>query len=183
MLVFAGSCFLLLAAPGPTNALLMEAGVRRGLSAAGLLGAVAAGYACSVGGALLALGPAIAACPLVATVLKGVCAVWLLRTAVVLWRRPAQAQTSDFGFRTVFTTTLLNPKGLVVAFGLMPETTGAWTLAAHLAAFATMAPVVGSAWLALGASLRRSPGARYAPRAAALVLGGFGVALGASLAG
>jgi threonine/homoserine/homoserine lactone efflux protein len=77
----------------------------------------------------------------------------------------------------VFVTTLLNPKSLVIAFGLMPPAAGLAALVGHLAALAFLSMVTGGFWIAGGSALARAGAAPYVARATAVVLGGFGALL------
>lgn len=167
----------LLFAPGPTNTLLCAAGATGGLRAAPrLLGAEALAYAVSVMALGLALQPLIAWEPRLAVALQGAAALFLLKAAWSLWQGGARlAAPAAVSARMVGVATLLNPKGLVIAFGLMPE---GWSgdpamALAHLAALMAMTPLIGGAWMLagrLGAAAAGPAAARAAPRVSAVAL-------------
>lgn len=187
---FALSLFVLLAVPGPTNALLLALGAvgpKRALAAPLV---ALAGYMVAVLVLGLALGPVIAAQPIVSMLLRLGAGAYLLLSALRLWH--AEGLGAGAGappLRAVFVTTLLNPKAIIIALVLMPE---GWTgnLALALPALAIVAGeilVVSTLWLGLGVTLRQVMarlGVERAPtRLCALVLGLFGAALmAASLA-
>lgn len=167
----------LLFAPGPTNTLLCAAGAAGGMRAAPrLLGAEALAYAASVMTLGLALQPLIAWEPRLAAALQGAAALFLLKAAWSLWRRGGRvAVPCAVTPRLVGLATLLNPKGLVIAFGLMPEGWSAdpATMFAHMAALMAMTPLIGGAWMLagrLGAAAAGPAAARAAPRVSAMAL-------------
>jgi threonine/homoserine/homoserine lactone efflux protein len=131
--LFALAVLVILGTPGPTNSLLATGGAtlgwRRALS---LIPAEAAGYGISITVLGLLLGPVVAGQPLVATALRLLVGAYLLVLAVRLWRRGAPGWTGGALVRPrqVFVTTLLNPKALVFAFGVVPFG-GAARLALH----------------------------------------------------
>ncbi len=184
---------VVLLTPGPTNTLLATAGATEGARrSVGLLLAEVAGYLVSVSTLLFLVGPEVAKTPALSTLLRGTSALCLFYLATQLWRRPGSdaADPSRVGFRQVFTTTLLNPKGLVFAFAIFPPVQTGRIAAAlpYLGMFAVSIVAVGSGWLALGSALGRGLLAERASRsllpqrigAGALCL--FGVLLCASLA-
>ncbi len=170
----------LLGAPGPTNVLLATAGATSGTrGAVKLLGAALAGYLIAVAALRFALGPVIEAHPLVGIALKVAVALYLGWVAVALWRRSA-ALTGDEAVsrRAVFVATLLNPKSLVFAFGVIPSTHPA--LWAYVAAFAVAIPVVGLGWLLIGRAIGAASGERHAGlvrKVASVALVGFAALL------
>lgn len=179
-LLFALTVLVILATPGPTNTLLAAAGAAGGVRASCCLPAVeAAAYLLSVCALGWAAAPLIAAFPAARMVLQGAVGLYLAWLAVKMWRQgaasPALTDASRLvSRRQVFVATLLNPKGMVFAFGVIPlqapEAMG------YLAAFAVMTVAAGGGWVCLGAALRRGlPPARVRliPRAAALTLSGF----------
>ena len=119
---FVATALALLAAPGPTNMLLASAGATVGRGALSLLTAGMAGYVIAVGSLVVLAGPVLAAAPALLVTSKFVVAAWLFWTGLSLWRNSQRNSRPDglVGARTVFVTTLLNPKTLVIAFGLMP---------------------------------------------------------------
>ncbi|MBL0923777.1 MAG: LysE family translocator [Sphingomonadaceae bacterium] len=124
-LPFVTAAFALLALPGPSNALVANAGVNFGWRAVPMMVAsVTLGYAVVILGLILIFGEWLAAHPVIARGLRLACAVYLLFLAVKLWRsRPAsdrQAGAFAGELRQVFLVTLLNPKGLVAGLALIP---------------------------------------------------------------
>jgi threonine/homoserine/homoserine lactone efflux protein len=171
---------LLLAAPGPTNVLLASAGAVSRRGAGSLLIAEAAGYVISVGLLVLLAGPLLTAAPVLVIALKSVAAAWLFWTSLSFWR--GSSGTLQIGglvrSRAVFITTLLNPKTLVIAFGLMPPAAAGYqSLVGHLVGLAFMTTLTGLIWIAGGLALARAGAAPYAAKATAIVLSGFSVFL------
>lgn len=178
---------LLLIVPGPTNTLLATAGATTGLSSAfRLLVAEVLAYLLAVALLGYALAPLIAHSPHAGSMLQVAAALYLVRTAWRLWRvDPGLSIRQIVTGRVVFTTTLMNPKSLVIAFGLMP--TG-WTLnpdvaLSHLLAMAAIIPFIGGLWLLAGCLGTLSMGsvvARGAPRVSAMAIGLFAILLARS---
>jgi threonine/homoserine/homoserine lactone efflux protein len=113
----------LLAAPGPTNALLATAGATQALrKALPLLAAELIGYALALLVLILAVGPALAGHAAVAWTLRIASTLYLLYLAATLWghRLDDYVGQSDVRFRQVLVAILLNPKSLVLAFVLLP---------------------------------------------------------------
>lgn len=156
---FIAACLSLLATPGPTNTLLAtsgaEAGWRRSLQ---LLVAELAGYLLAIGVLRFALGPIIASRPIFEAALQAVVAAYLIYLAMKLWHRGGLQLTSGSSvtFARVFATTLLNPKGLIFAFTILPSTAGLSALLPWLGALSALIVIVGFAWTVLGSSLHRS---------------------------
>jgi threonine/homoserine/homoserine lactone efflux protein len=184
-LLFTLAIATLLATPGPTNTLLATAGTSGPpRSAVGLLAAELAGYLCAVMLARLALGPLITAQPVAETALKLGVAAWLVVVAVRLWQKggpqPGDAR-SRVSPGTIFFTTLVNPKALILAFGVLPFDHAA--LPVYLASFCLMVPSAGALWFFGGAALRRNvpfAAERVVPRVAAVALTAFAGLIGAS---
>jgi threonine/homoserine/homoserine lactone efflux protein len=178
--VFALTCLLLLAAPGPTNALLASAGATGTRRALSLLAAEAGGYLIAVGSLTLLAGSILTVAPVLVIALKSAAAAWLFWTGLSFWRTGMKhfTQPGLVQPRTVFITTLLNPKSLVIAFGLMPPATaGTGTLIAHLAILLSLATLTGCIWIVGGTALARAGAAPYAAKATAVVLSAFGFLL------
>jgi threonine/homoserine/homoserine lactone efflux protein len=165
----------LFAAPGPTNALLFAAGAARGFSgAAWLAGLVLAAYVLACGSARLVLEPLLADNPLAGRALKLVLGAYVLWLALRLWRGGAQVSpaTAVRG-GSVFLTTLLNPKALVLAFVILPDRGLPMAILAASAAIL----VASLAWIAFGAAASAALGARRRaaiPRGSALALAALG---------
>ncbi len=155
---FALASLTLLATPGPTNTLLATSGagvgVRRSLP---LLVAEFGGYVIAISLLIGLVGPVIAATPVVGTALRLVAALYLLYLAAKLWRRGVEMPVAgpSVTFTNVFVTTLLNPKAIIFAFTLLPADLALSALTPWMAGLSLMIGVVGSLWIAAGASLRR----------------------------
>ncbi len=175
-MLFLFATLSLLAAPGPTNVLLATAGAIAGVrSSLVLLAAASCGYLLAVAGIRLALGPVIETYPLVGIALKVAVAVYLGVVAVALWRR-SSAMTGHgvVSARDVFVATLLNPKSLVFAFGIIPQASPA--LWAYVVVFAAAVPVVGLGWILIGRAIGAASGERHAGtvrKVASVTLVGF----------
>lgn len=149
---------VLLLAPGPTNAMLATAAASRGWRAmAPLLAPVGLAYLVSVS-AFGTLSATLDAMPLVHVALKVACAALLTAVAVGMWRKAGAHAARPVPPAKVFTATLANPKGFVIAMGLLPPPDTIGTLAASAAIAAVMAMVAAAAWGALGGLLRRVAG-------------------------
>ena len=129
----------------------------------------------------MVLGPVVAASPLLATGLRLAVGSYLLLLAVRLWRRGGAALV-DGGVvtpRQVFTTTLLNPKAVVFALGVVPF--GAPRPHFYLLGFVVMLAVVALCWIGAGAALgRAATGAERAgvvPRIGAAAVAAFALVL------
>jgi threonine/homoserine/homoserine lactone efflux protein len=151
----------LLAAPGPTNVLLATTGATAGVRASiKLLGAALAGYLLAVAALRLALGPVIEANPGVGLALKVAVALYLVWVAIALWRRSAALTGDDaVTLQAMFVTTLLNPKSLVFAFGILPAAHA--SLWAFVAALAVAILVVGLGWVVIGRAIGAASGQQH----------------------
>jgi threonine/homoserine/homoserine lactone efflux protein len=115
--------------------------------------------------------------PLLAKALRIVVALYLAYLAFRLWRSgvAAEAEQRLVRFRDVFVTTMLNPKALLFALGIIPLQ--AANAAVYLGAFVVMVMLAGSGWMLLGAALAHGvlPPAsrRIVPRLGAVVIVGF----------
>lgn len=179
--LFALTVLLILGTPGPTNTLLATGGGTVGFRRAlPLVPAEALGYLISILAIGLALGPVIASTPAVATGLRLAVGTYLAWLAVKLWRRGAvDLSVAPVTARQVFLTTLLNPKALVLALGVIPFGTPGWW--PYLLGFLGLLAGVAMGWIALGAALGRAAGAvgraGLVPRLGAAAVGGFAVVL------
>lgn len=177
----------LLLTPGPTNTLLTVAGATRGFRAASpLLAAELGGYGVSVTVLALAIGPTIAAHVQFGWALRLACALYLAYLAIRLWRRPPpdphQAGSREaVHFRRVLVATLLNPKGLVFAFAILPGDAAEPAMPLRAMLLAGLIPLCGAAWIWLGTALRRGTASSFGllviHRIGACVLAGFAAAL------
>jgi threonine/homoserine/homoserine lactone efflux protein len=160
---------LLLATPGPTNTLLAASGAATGFRASlGLLCGELGGYLMAIAVLMTAVGPIIAASPAFAIALRVAVVLYLLYLAAALWRRGALAAAGarPVTLPRVFVTTLLNPKAVIFAFTLLPTIPPAEAaeVMAHLAALSALILMIGSAWIAAGATLRHRLDCDTAPR-------------------
>ncbi len=140
----------ILGTPGPTNTLLAASGamvgVRRSLP---LLAGELGGYLLAIAAIRAVLGPVIEASPPVGVALKIAVVMYLGWIAFRLWTQdaaPAGRRTVDA--KAVFVTTLLNPKAVIFALGVIPAEHPA--LAWYFAAFAVAVPSAGLGWILLG---------------------------------
>jgi threonine/homoserine/homoserine lactone efflux protein len=180
--LFTLAVLAVLGTPGPTNTLLATAGatggVRRSLP---LVPAEAAGYSISILALGLVLGPAVTSAPALAGALRAAVGAYLLLLAVRLWRggRAALATGALVTPGQVFLTTLLNPKAIVFALGIVPF--GAPRVWPYLLGFLLLLVSVAAGWIAAGAALGVAAGGRgwggVVPRVGAAAVGAFAVLL------
>lgn len=153
-LVFALSVLVILGTPGPTNTLLATAGASVGLRRAlVLIPAEAAGYTISILTLGLLLGPVLAATPLLATAMRAAVGLYLLLLAWRLWQRGGEAFSPGHVVTPgqIFVTTLLNPKAIIFALGIMPFGAGRWW--PYMLGFLAMLVCVAVSWIAAGSLL------------------------------
>jgi threonine/homoserine/homoserine lactone efflux protein len=186
-LLFGLAVAAILGVPGPTNTLLAAAGASVGFRrAARMIPAEAAGYLIAICALGFALGPVVAGLPAVTAALRLAVACYLFLLAWRLWRQGAAATAlarAPVGPGQLFLATLLNPKALVFAFGIIPF--GSPDIAAYLAGFLALAATAALFWVGLGAALGRvaeGMGRRaLIPRVGAIVMGGFATMLATSI--
>jgi threonine/homoserine/homoserine lactone efflux protein len=176
--LFALAVLAILGTPGPTNTLLAISGAGRGLrQSLPLLPAEACGYLISILVLGLALGPVVAASPAISTALRLAVGAYLVVLAVKLWRRSilVPGEVVEIRPRQVFITTLLNPKAIIFALGVIPF--GAQHAWAYMLGFLGLLTVVGFGWIMAGAgagSLTRGHAqTRFVPRLGAAAIGMF----------
>lgn len=180
-LLFTVTVLLILGTPGPTNTLLATAGATVGFRRAlPLLPAEAAGYLVAILVIGLALGPFIAGLPAVAIGLRLAVGAYLALLAVKLWRRgPVDLSVMPVTPRQVFVTTLLNPKAIVFALGVIPFGAGHWW--PWMLGFLGLLSGVALGWILLGSLLGRAAGAAgragLVPKLGAAAVGAFAVLL------
>jgi threonine/homoserine/homoserine lactone efflux protein len=185
-IVFLLAVLTLLGTPGPTNTLLATSGAMVGVQRSlPLLAGELAGYLIAVAAIRVVLGPVIHAYPLVAIGLKIAVVIYLGWVAVRLWRHnEALTGAQTVGVRSVFITTLLNPKALIFALSIIPAEHPA--LAWFIAAFAVAVPSVGFAWILVGRAIGAASGEQNAGivrRVASVALVGFAGVIAASVWG
>lgn len=157
--LFGSTILLILATPGPTNMLLAAGGATlRTRRALPLVAAEAVGYTITILLVGLLLGPIVASVPALSLGLRLTIGAYLIWLAAKLQRH--QVVDPDVAPVTpwqVFLTTLLNPKGLLFALGVMPFSAPDWPL--YFLAFLLMLLGVSLCWIALGAGLGRAAAA------------------------
>jgi threonine/homoserine/homoserine lactone efflux protein len=175
--LFTLAVLAILGTPGPTNTLLAVAGATSGWRCAlKLIPAEMAGYGAAILVLGLLLGPAVAGQSWLAAGLRLGVGAYLLWLAWGLWRRGAPALDGPglIRPRQVFVTTLLNPKAIVLALGVIPfGTARVWP---YMLGFLALLAAVASCWIMAGALLGRGAGT-LVPRLGAVVIGGFAVLL------
>ena len=189
-LAFVLAALALLATPGPTNTLLATSGAAAGFQRSlHLIVAEITGYMISISVLALVIGPLVRASHALDVGLRVACGVYLLYTAWRLWREGAVALSSSepVQFWRVLVATLLNPKGIVFAFVIVPHfAEGAPALAApYMAGLAGLIAAAGGGWIGLGAAVRSGAALQggLARRAGALVLGVFALLISGSALG
>ena len=145
---------VLLLTPGPTNTLLALSGAERGtLRALRLIPAEAAAYLLTTLPLAVAGTELLAAVPVLRSVITFAAAIWVAWLAVKLWRVPTgvpgETATQVTGWK-VFTTTLLNPKALIIGLVLLPAQSG---LPLRVALFTGLIVLVATAWAFTGATI------------------------------
>jgi threonine/homoserine/homoserine lactone efflux protein len=144
---------LLLAAPGPTNALLAASGARRGfLASLDMIALVLLAYAISIGILAFAAGSHVRDSTIAGPLIRIAAGLYLFWLGVHLWRtadRPATGADRPVGLVEVFVATLLNPKGLVIGLALLPPKP-AGALASHLGITALCIAISGGLWVLAG---------------------------------
>jgi threonine/homoserine/homoserine lactone efflux protein len=180
--VFVLAVLAVLITPGPTNTLLATGGATVGMRGSlALIPAEAAGYTISILALGLLLGPVLAGNPMLSLAMRLAVGAYLLLLAVRLWRRGSEALVLG---RVVtpaqlFVTTLLNPKAIIFALGIIPF--GAVRVWPYMLGFLLMLASVALCWIAIGAVLggaaqRRGWGGSI-PRVGAAAVGAFAAIL------
>ncbi len=166
---------VLLAAPGPTNAVLAVTGAERGFRAAlSFVPLVLCAYLAVVVPLALWGGPLIDGLPVVRSLITACAAAWVAWLALRLWQHPAILDpASRVGAVQVGVTTLLNPKALIFGLVLLPE---AASPVAGTLLFAGLVPAVSLLWIGLGAGALSRAG-RWMSRGAALWMAGLSLLL------
>jgi len=186
-ILFIIAVLTLLGTPGPTNTLLATSGATVGVRrSVRLLVGELAGYLIAVGAIRIVLGPVIHSYPLVGIALKAAVVLYLIWTAIKLWRHNAGLTQSEasVGIQAVFVTTLLNPKALIFSLSIIPtnHTEVAW----YVLGFALLVPLVGFAWILVGRAIGAATGDRHTGvvrKLASVALFGFAGVIAASVLG
>jgi threonine/homoserine/homoserine lactone efflux protein len=162
---FCLAALALLAAPGPTNALLAASGAlvgfRRSLRL--LLGALA-GYIVAIAALRATVGIFVGQSGTAQIVLRVLVASYLAYLSIRLWRVTPASPTIAVTARGVFVTTLLNPKAFVFALFLIPAQPASPTF--YYGTFAALTAGVGTGWILAGHLARRFAGEASVPRVA-----------------
>ncbi len=181
-LLFLLTVLAILGTPGPTNTILATSGAAMGMRRSlALFSAEACGYLISILLLGLVLGPVVAASPIVSSTLRLAVGAYLFLLALRLWRHGAMApgDTAEIRPRQVFVTTLLNPKAIIFALGVIPF--GSAHVWAYLLGFLAVLAVVGVGWLLVGAGMGRMAiaggRAQVVPRVGAAAIGMFAIVI------
>jgi len=155
-----------LAAPGPTNTLFAASGASVGLyRSLRLPFAGVAGYLLAISLLDSLVGPVLALHPLALPALKLLASLWLFTCATKLWRDSGSeffGTATAISFRQVFLTTLLNPKSLIFAFAIFPQTPIPGLLP-WFAAFCGLVFLVALGWIGTGVLIARTAGPLASP--------------------
>jgi threonine/homoserine/homoserine lactone efflux protein len=168
---------IILATPGPTNTLLLTGGAASGFRALRLIPAEVLGYLTTILIVGYLIGDWVQGVPSAAMALRIVVAAYLLTLAMRLWRTGLQASATQrlITFRDVLVTTMLNPKALLFALGIIPV--HAADSLAYFVAFVPMVIAAGSGWTLLGVALTRGllpkSSAHLVPRIGAVAITAF----------
>ncbi|MBC2771348.1 hypothetical protein H6M51_00645 [Rhizobium sp. AQ_MP] len=186
---FALAVLLLLLTPGPTNTLLAVSGATRGLKASlPLIGAELGGYLTTILPLVFLAAPLLADQPLAALLVKLASTLWVLLLAARLWTRPPSAsRPGAVTVASVYCTTVLNPKALIIGLALMPAASLASleTLLQplpYIGVFCLTVVCVATCWLIAGAAILRRV-ATTSPLLFGRVAASFLVVFAISLAG
>lgn len=181
---FCLAALVLLITPGPTNTLLATsgavAGIKRSLA---LIPAEIGGYLITIIVLCLGIGPLVQSSPYLGLALQLGCGVYILFLAGRLWSESTGVLQSGepIGKGRVFTTTLLNPKGIIFAFVIVPYLQDGLIIEAlpYLAALTTIIGAVALCWIGAGVLLRTQlslpADGILVRRTSAIVLGVFSV--------
>jgi threonine/homoserine/homoserine lactone efflux protein len=163
---FALAVLFVLATPGPTNTLLATAAATSSLrNCLSLIPAEIAGYTISIGILLMFVRPFAETSFLATLALRTICAGYLIYLAWRLWHSHSQPSAEPIRFRNVFLTTLLNPKAIVFAFLIFPDSSSSQLLQLRsLGLFVGMCTVCCTGWLTLGALISGQTGSFITPR-------------------
>jgi threonine/homoserine/homoserine lactone efflux protein len=154
---------LVMVTPGPTNTLLLVSGIQLGLRRAWHLVIFSIlGYCIAItllGGLMRWLSQNH---DWVYSLLKLVCAAWIIYLAITLWKKHALhgEQRGPINARNIFMVTLVNPKSLLFAGSIFPpEAFGSLPVyGVTMLFFCAIVLTIGTGWIALGSvmTLRRS---------------------------
>ena len=181
-ILFGIAVVAILATPGPTNTLLATAGAANGLRRSlPLIPAEVTAYLVAIMTIGFLIGPLVATVPMLAAALRLAVAVYLAVLALRLWRRGGAdiVRSRLVRPRDVFVTTLLNPKAVIFATGVIPLDHP--DSAAYVAAFCILLVIISLSWIGVGVVIGRgmlsAGGSAIVPRVGAAALWAFAVVL------
>lgn len=147
---FALAVIALLATPGPTNTLLFTAGAMDGARSLRLIPAEIAGYFIAILTIGFLIAPVASQVPTLGAALRILAICYLAAVAFRLWRNAPHLTIHGrlVQLHHVFTTTLLNPKALLFAFGIIPLSDP--DVHVYLLAFCALTAVVATVWICIG---------------------------------
>ena len=155
--IFLLEVLAVLAIPGPTNSLLFVSGVTRGFrKSLNLIPAEVTAYLISLSFLILVIEPASRDHSTVTQLLRVICSLYLAYVALWLWRSGTQDidVSHPITFLRVLLTTLVNPKNLILAFGIFPTPPAASSeILPYLGSFSAICMGVAASWIAAGALL------------------------------
>lgn len=161
--------------------MLFAASGSKGFGSYSLVAAAVFGYLLSVSILGVVLGPTLAEQPILKTALQAACGAWVIWLAVKIWRVATQDNdVSVNGSTDMFATTMLNPKGIIIAVGLLPNTELTASLVTHLGTVLALAGLAGVLWVVLGKMAVKVGHRHHIERVFSLILGSFGAAMMAS---
>jgi len=176
--IFTAGSSVLLFMPGPTNAVMMASGAASGLRKSLPMALVAlAGYSVAVG-TLLSLGELAADHGRgVSLALKATAAAVMAVIAFKLWvsavpRVSIPSKPSSTG---IFALTLFNPKGLILAFGILQPIDDLADLVSKVMILGALVVLSAASWIVVGAATRNLPAvpSHWIARMASVVLACF----------
>jgi threonine/homoserine/homoserine lactone efflux protein len=180
--LFGLAIIAILATPGPTNTLLATAGAASGLRRSlPLVPAELAAYVIAIMAIGFLVSRLISNVPMLAATLRLAVAVYLAILALRLWRRGVLdiVQGRLVRQRDVFVTTLLNPKAVIFATGVIPLHHPDSN--AYLGVFCIVLVCISVSWIGIGVVIGRgmlhAPGSPIVPRVGAVALWAFAVVL------
>lgn len=158
-LLFVLGVMLVLLTPGPTNTLLMGAGVERGRNGVStLIGAELAGYLLTISAWGLFLIPAQRHYPWIIVAVRAGASGYLAWMAIKVWRAagtPAGMVRRTITPGSLFAATLMNPKGLLFASTIFPAHAfdNLEMYAIAMAGFSCMLVPIAVGWVSFGMAL------------------------------
>ena len=173
--IFTASSSVLLFMPGPTNAVMMASGAAWGLRKSLPMTLVAlAGYSTAVG-ILLSLGELAADHGRnVSLALKATAAAVMAVIAFKLWVNavPRVLIPSKPSSAGIFALTLFNPKGLILAFGIMQPIGDLADLVSKVMILGALVVLSAASWIVIGTATRNLPAvpSHWIARMASVVL-------------